>query len=136
MVDDRLHTGWKLVIDAEERRTRVFDTNVPDEPPQYGVGDDAGSEDTEEEVVIEDEYVSVNDKLLEEDAAHVEDESVVVYRRRRKVVNKHVINAVQEEELRMDDEEVAVVSDGEAEHDEPVQVDEGEDSGDYVVLEL
>ena len=136
LVDDRLHRQWKLVVDAEARRRRVFEINVPEVAATYGDGGVAVEDDDNEAVQIEDPASSDDERVLEDNLDELHENIPLVYRRRRRVLEDHVLDLEQEEEIRLDDVEVAGNSKDDGEYAGIVEVDESDNNSDYETLEL
>lgn len=150
MVEDRLRKHWKIVVDTEVRKTRVYKNNVPVDdvrvhtPPLVCMPNE-GDEviEIEEDYSSDEEEIGLPGNMIGESSrsreVHMEsdEDDVRVYtRRRRAVVNNHTLDTSQEEDLRRDEIEALQMHDGVEGMDDQVEVDAQASNIDYEVVEL
>jgi hypothetical protein len=122
VVSDRLKAHWKIVVDAEVRRTRVYETNSTEtSTTEFGESSsfvEFPENDIDEGLEVE-EYVSdVEAERAKEAAieADLEEEEIPkYYTRRKRVVNDVELDQNLDEEVVADEETPLTLSDGEEE---------------------
>ncbi|KAG0575040.1 hypothetical protein KC19_VG312700 [Ceratodon purpureus] len=129
LVDDRLHRYWKIVVDTEVRKTRVYDNNRQAGVVEEGPASEPADESAEERNIVIEENEDSDDEPLAgpsgecnagdgntwEDEDLIEEEYRVHSCRRGKEVSNHTFDAMQEQELLDDESNPLDVSDGEHE---------------------